>query len=492
MTTFLAFALGLALAAEPAADDPFAAADAAAAAGKRAEAAELLLGMVADPALAPSHGEAWRRLATALAEVDLDVASLAAWHEALRADLPGTGPLLPKILALAAELGDEDRLAADAAGWLGAAPDSETRSRLGYLAARGQLRADSLGAAAGLVPLVDASSSVYADAKVVKGVASSLQGQHGDAVTAFEEALRAGKGRSAEWVETTQLNLARAIYAQGNWGLAIVQYSKVPRTSHLWPEAQYERAWAHFRAEDMSGTLALLMTHDTPFFDAWYFPEVDLLRAYGLFLMCKFPDATQEIDGFVSTWTPIRDRLGATLATLTPAQAFADARAAVDGQPTTLPPNVLRSFTFDDRLADAIVLVDRADDDLGRISSLGGAPLGVKAQELITARRDAVVSALGGRVLDRANRAHTELDEMLQGIEITRLDLLNLEAQIYEKAAATGTLEFGDRVGRLRKLSKDRPGFRVWPYQGEAWVDELGWYKIDARPDCPDGMARGE
>jgi hypothetical protein len=234
------------------------------------------------------------------------------------------------------------------------------------------------------------------------------------------------------------------------------------------------------------------MTHDTPFFDGWYLPEADLLRAYGLFLMCKFPDATKAIDGFVAEWTPVRDGLATSLATMTPAQAFEDARAATEGRPATLPRNVLRTFSHDDRLADAVVLADRATADLTRVAGLGGAPLGVKATELITARRDAVVDAAGTRVLDRARKAHAELDEMLQGIEMTRLDLLSLEAQIYEKAAATGALEFGDPVGRLRKLSKDRRGYRVWPYQGEAWVDELGWYKIDARPDCPQGMARGE
>ncbi len=485
--------LGISLAAEPPVEEtPFVAVDAAMSAGKRNDAGDLLLAMVADPAAVVSHGEAWRRLATLFTGVDLDVAALAAWHEALKADPAGTGSALVTILAVAAEMGDEERLAPGAVNWLAYSPDVNTRSKLGLLAARDNLRHDNLGAAVGLIPLVDKGSPSFADAEVVKGVANSLQGAHGAAVTAFQQALVAGKDREPKWRDTTSLNLARAMFAEGNWALAMVHYAKVPRSSHLWPEAQYERAWSHFRADDMTGTLALLMTHDTPFFDHWYMPEVDLLRAYSYFLLCKFPDASREIDAFVITWTPVRDGIASTLSTMTPAQAFADVRDHLAGKKTSLPPNVLRHFKYDDRLADAAILVDRANVDLGRIDSLGGSALGTKARELITMRRDAVIDEQGQRVIARALRANTELSDMLGGIEITRLDLLNLEAQIYERAAATGALEFGDPIGKLRKLTKEKRGFRVWPYEGESWMDELGWYRIDTRPDCPEGMSRGE
>jgi hypothetical protein len=79
---------------------------------------------------------------------------------------------------------------------------------------------------------------------------------------------------------------------------------------------------------------------------------------------------------------------------------------------------------------------------------------------------------------------------MLDNVEITKLDILNFEQQLYEKAAATGKLDYGDRIGELRKARKQR-GTRVWPYEGEFWADELGYYRYDVRPDCPESMAVG-
>ena len=49
----------------------------------------------------------------------------------------------------------------------------------------------------------------------------------------------------------------------------------------------------------------------SPFFDDWYFPEADLLRIYSLFLMCKFPEASKEINAFQDHYKPIQQRLAA-------------------------------------------------------------------------------------------------------------------------------------------------------------------------------------
>ena len=116
-------------------------------------------------------------------------------------------------------------------------------------------------------------------------------------------------GRDERFRAVLDLNIARTYFALGNWGRAMEYYGRVPRSDAAWPEAQFERAWAHFRADDMPGTVALLITHDSPFFEDWYFPEGELLRAQALFLMCKFPQTTKEIDEFQASYAPILARL---------------------------------------------------------------------------------------------------------------------------------------------------------------------------------------
>ena len=110
----------------------------------------------------------------------------------------------------------------------------------------------------------------------------------------------------------------------------------------------------------------------------------------------------------------------------------------------------------------------------------------------IEARRDAIIASEGRRIIQRASDTRDELAELLNGIELTRLDLLNLETEMYERASVTGELDFGDKIGKLRDMRRNKKGSHVWPFQGEFWADELGYYEIDARPDCPSTMSRGD
>ncbi|MBX2799117.1 MAG: hypothetical protein KTR31_15685 [Myxococcales bacterium] len=464
----------------------------AAATGNRDEATQKLVAIVRDPAKAPAHGQAWVMLADAFAEYELDLAAVSAWGKALSLVPDTAAPRVEEILDLAESTGETRPVAAALGGNAAIPVDPSLRNRVAYTAARYHLGEGNYGPALGMLMMADSSQGKFEDIELLRGVVLAQQGRHSDAVAPLITAEAMGRkvGRNTRFVNRANLNIARAYYASGNYTQAILFYAKVERSSEVWPDAQFERAWAHFRGNDMNGTLAMLYTHESPFFaDDYHNPEADLLRAYALFIMCKFPDATQEINQFQEKWERIRDDYMAV--SMTPEEAFADTRAFVQGASHTLPVALLRRYKADDRMADALKAVAAADDELERAETVGG-PQGELASELIRTLRDERIRMEGQRVLERVSAAAKELDGMLTDIEITRLDLLNLESEMYQRAAATGVLEYGDHVGQLRDLRKSRKGFRVWPWQGEYWADEVGWYVFSARPDCPDSMAVGE
>lgn len=471
----------------------FSAYDSALSAGRQAAAADELLKILDDPAQRALHASAWIKMAELMEGYGFKVAAVHAWSQAIQADLLVASPKLSHAIDLAEAVGDDAQLASVFANNLGAQVDNETRSRMAFLAARDLLRRDELGAAAGLLPMVDKKSSVYLDAELLRGVVLSMQGKHGEAVGPMlaAQAIARAEGRGTRFDEVVAMNVARTYFAAENWTQAVFWFDKIPRSSDYWPEAAFEKGWAYFRADDMQGTLATLLNHESPFFDGWYFPEADLLRAYGEFMMCKFADASKSMDGFVARYTPVKAELDATLASMDANAGWADGVAIQDGKPTKLPAMILRDFAIEDRFSESRKAVASADDELSRMNALDANAIGPRAKGWVQARRDAIVTAEGDRVLGRARHAQSELADMLQGIEITRLDLLNLETQMYERAAATGQLDYGDKIGKLRELRRTRRDQRIWPFNGEFWADELGWYVIDARPDCPDAMAQG-
>jgi tetratricopeptide (TPR) repeat protein len=457
-------------------------------------AAAALLVIIDEPSKSGVHGEAWLAIAGLAAKAELKHAQLHALSMAVQLDGDRAAGQLEAAVALAEEVGDDGELAAALNGAISVQMKPKTRAAVSFLAARWHLRQSNLGEAVGLLYTVtDTSSPYYTDARNLLGVVLTQQGKPQAALEPFQDALARGQAenRGDRWNNVVELNLGRAFFTAGNWGQAIYHYAQVQRGSEFWPQAQFERAWAHFRADDMTGSLALLMNHESPFFDEWYFAEASLLRAYSLFMMCKFPDAGEAIEDFVKRYTPMKEGLDTTLASLTPEQAFDDAVAAREGRASRLPVGMLGDLRFDDRLGDAIETLDSLDAELESARGKTG-PLAERAIQWNEVRSATIKAEQGSRVVVRAEMAQTELKEMLTGIEITRLDILNMEAGMLERAAVTGTLEYGDPIGRLRDMKKKQKRKWIWPFQGEYWADELGWYQVDARPDCPESMATGD
>lgn len=463
--------------------------DEAMSSGNKNAAAEALLAIVDDPAQAPLHGEAWVKLGDLLVGFDMKYSALLAYTRGIGADPVTAAFKVGPAMDLAEELGDTRVIGPALAKNVGVQVDKQTRSRMAYLAARQMFQDGSLGAAYGILMMVDKDSDVYAEAQMLLGVVLANQGRYNDALVPFvtADALADKTESPKRFRNAVNLNVGRAYYSAGNFPRAIEYYAKVERGSEYWPEATFERAWAHFRIDDMNGTLGLLENHDTPFFEGWYFPEAALLRTYALFLMCKFPSANREIDAFTTQYKPVREELDRTLSGMSPEDAWEDVLAYRAGKDTKLPAMILRPYAWEDRIAGAIESVRSADDELERLKNVSANVYAQRAREILKERKREIIETEGKRVLARANAQRDELAQMLDNVQITKLDIMQYETQLYEQASATGKLDYGDRIGQLRKLRKQK-GTRVWPYEGEVWADELGYYRYDARPDCPQSL----
>jgi len=453
---------------------------------------DALIALVRDETKAAVHGQAWTMLASQMAAEDWKLAAVAAFSKGFALDPDYGVSQIGPMLDLAAEVGEDGTIGETLAKNPDLPVPDEILNRVRASAVRYLLRNGDYGSALELASRGDADQPGFADLELLRGVVLSQQQLFTDAVVPLitAEALARQAGRGDEFTERVNVNVARAYYAAGDYGRAIEFYAKVPRTSDMWLEVQFERAWSHFRGQDTNGALAMLHNHQAPFFAERFDPEADLLRAYSLFLMCKFGQASSEMEGFEQRWQPVIDAIDA-LPDLTPAEAFDHVRAFRNGLDQPIPEAALRSFRAETRMGQAIASVARATEEIADSEDRRG-DLGPLAAELVQAQRDARIETEGARVTAKMRRFREELYDMLTDIELTRVDLLTLEADMLQRAAATGgELEKVDDTRRLKKLRKRR-GYRPWPWQGEYWADEVGWYVFSSRPDCPATMTRDE
>lgn len=447
-----------------------------------------LVAIVDNPEQEAFHGLAYAALGGLLKNQEYPYAALAAYSKAIELDPENNADSVQPALQAAGDVGDTALLEKVFASNVGLDVAPEVRSELAYLAARGSYARGNYSTSLGILSLVSKDSPNYAKGLALKGVVLAQQGKYTDAMAALLTA-QALLQDDPEMLDVVNLNIARSYFAAENYARSSEFYAKVSRGSHWWPEAQFERAWAHFRMQDVNGALGMLQNHVSPFYQDWYFPEAQLLRTYSLFLICKFPEASRQIDDFQATWTPVRDELKTQIAAMDEVSAFKDARAYVGGGSYMLPELVLRDYAVDDRFAETVASVDQAKAELDRLQK-EGTPWSQTASALVAERRQELVLTEGARIKSRAQAQVDELTTMLNDTEIAKLDMLKLETKLYEQAAVTGEMAEVER--RAERKERIRKGYVSWPYEGEIWADELGYYRVETKPECPAGLMTGQ
>ncbi len=458
--------------------------------GALAQAADLLIELASNEEHAVFHAEAYARLALVLSKLQLPYGSLLAFEKALRVDPNAVGGEVGRALDLGEQVGDSAILEPVFANNLGIPVDDVTRSRIAYLAARENHRRDNHAIASTMLLLVQPQHPDYPDAQSLLGVSKAMQGKHIEALIPLQIAIATGAKakRGERFAQKANLNIARSYYTAGNFIKAIEYYAKIPRDDPKWLDTQFERAWAHFRIQDMNGALAQLQTHTSPFFDDLYYPEGALLRIYGLFMLCKFPDASKQLEAFQKQYRPQYSRL-MEVAAMKPRDLFEDMRTYLKDGKSDLPPSLIVRFANDDRLLDSLRAIKSAEDELSRLRNISANPFAAIVSTWVMARKDALALVEGERIHSRARHMERELGQMLADSDISKLDMLQMETRLYERASIIGELPEGKR--RVKRQVQAKANQRIWPWQGEYWADEVGYYRIDTKPDCPEGMQVG-
>ncbi len=454
------------------------------------KAADLLVMLIAEPSQSVFHAEAHARLGKVFSNLDLPYSALLAYEKALRLDPQAVGGEASLALDLGEKVGDAAILEPIFASNMGLATDDLSRSRMAYLAARENQRKGNHAVAQGMLQMVQNDHPNYPEAQALKGVVLSLQKQYVDAIGPLQIALASGKarGRDAQFVNTVQMNIARAYYSAKNFPQAAEHWSQIPREDPIWLQAQFERAWAHFQMKDMSGTLALLQNHESPYFRDLYYPEASLLRIYSLFLLCKFPDAVKQIDDFQARYKAQHSAM-MVVAARPPAELVKAMRDHVETGKSDLPPSLIALYAKEQRFLDSLKAIKAAEQELERLRGVNANPFSAYAAQWVDARRAQIEKSEGERIAKKARSMEANLEELLRNSDMSKLDMLQMEQRLLERASVMGEMPEAKR--RVKRKLRGRVNQRIWPWQGEFWADELGYYRIDSKPDCPEGMQTG-
>ncbi len=318
------------------------------------------------------------------------------------------------------------------------------------------------------------------------------------------------------------LSLARIYYSTKHWDSAVEAWNRIPQSSEYYLDAQFEESWAYFQVDMYDRALGNIHTMNSPYFEGYFYPESVILKSVIFFDQCLYEDAQETVVKFTNRYEPIQRELQATVTKFQDNQQFfeflrkirqmheqgeldkslegsvsvgtdgASGSAGTAQQPEKimgLSPEVLAVIkgALDDRtLLRNLEYVEVLESEEKKLAKMPpqfvNAAAGQRIIQDIATAKSVAIDNTGNLARSRYERLLVEIQDLLNQttrIEIEILKALRgeLDLEIQTEQETTGP------VVQQSEIKSDAEHV-IWPFEGEFWRDELGYYRQPVASRC--------
>lgn len=377
-----------------------------------------------------------------------------------------------------------------------------------YLMGRYKYDQGDFATAVALFSRVRTSSPRYADALFYIGVTSVQLRQASPAINAFRSiitgisdgSLRTDDNeryRNLAWISLGRLyyTAARHVDAEGNpeidgriLGQAVEAWNQIEPSSEYWLDAVFESSWAFFLATEYSRALGNIHSINSPYFPNAYYPEGVVIKAVTFFANCQVENATAMIQLFHERFDPVKQQLTDTLARFEGnADFFEFLKQVRDGHadmPDQIRP-VVATALGDRTLLRHLRYVALLDEEAARLEAepeqFRNSTVGSRILQDISLAKSFGIDAAGNAARARYTRIVDELDELTNQVARVQIEILT-----YQRGQLSAEAESAQQAARAStggNVVVDEEHQR-WPFDGEYWRDELGYYRQQVTNRC--------
>ncbi|MEM7447834.1 MAG: hypothetical protein AAF355_06295 [Myxococcota bacterium] len=421
------------------------------------------------------------------------------WLAQLATELPEPAGIIEKV----GRYGVEELEQFNAGGSVG------LYNQLLYLMGRFRYQQYEFRPAIELFDRVSSASKYYVKAQFFMGVSHVRLRQARPAIAAFRKIIdKIDEGRVSGLDDEERMrnlawiSLARVYYTAANrtdsngdreidgrlLGQAVEAWSAVDQGSEYWLDALFESSWAFFLADEYSRSLGNIHTLFSPYFSESYYPEAMVLKSVTFFVNCQFDNAAAVVAQFHERYDPVQNDLQTTLAQFEDNVAFFEFLKEVQGGTASLSEEilgivasalsdreVLRNLEYVRLLNAEQALLDRAPDEFQN-SSLGSRIL----QDIAVAQSFAI-DQTGNLARGRYQRLIEELQDLMNQIDTIELEIATAERGNLDQQTQQQMTDAQRSGGGDVEVDEEH---QLWPFRGEYWRDELGFYRQQVTNRC--------
>jgi tetratricopeptide (TPR) repeat protein len=385
--------------------------------------------------------------------------------------------------------------------------------QLNYLLGRYKYRNRRYEESIRLFQKVDRNSPYYVKGQFFTGISYVQLRKSAPAVRAFQRIVKA-LDEGVEGVEDEDrmrdlayLSMARTYYSasitldpetnapsvnEQKLSAAVKYWNSVDVASEYWLDALFEESWAYFMAGQYPKALGNIHTIQAPYFPNSFYPEAEILKAVIYFTNCNYEAASTTMARFQKRYGPLRNELQKILKKYSgenQEEAFyeflLDVREGKGDIDERIRP-IVEIALSDRQLLRNIQYVTLLEDEQKRFkrSALGfrSSSIGMTVGDALQLARDLAVRQAGELALQRYRRNLEELNEFWRDGEKMFIDLTIAERNILDQKITTGQVSKAE--AKIFGVVKPDEEHVLWPFDGEYWRDELGFYRQVVASAC--------
>jgi len=381
--------------------------------------------------------------------------------------------------------------------------DRALYNQLLYLMGRHLYSQASFRQAIDLFQEVAPTSDQYAYAKFFEGISFIRMRKARPAIASFRAILDAVDNGDTQGVDENRMrdlawiSLARVYYTAANQGdqidgvllgQSVEAWNKVDQSSEYWLDAVFESSWAFFLADEYARSLGNVHTLFSPYFDNAFYPEALVLKAVTFFVNCQVDNADATVAQFHDRYDPVKAELDAVLAKNQDNADFFEFLKQVRVGEADLSPRVrpIVASALSDRTVlqhlEYVALLDEEEERLSKSSEeFQGSPVGAKILEDISIAKAFAVDRAGDLARGRYQRLIRELRDLSNQVDTVELEIATFRrGQIDQELQQQMSLAKQSRGG-IVEVDEEH---QLWPFDGEYWRDELGFYRQQVTNLC--------
>lgn len=344
---------------------------------------------------------------------------------------------------------------------------------------------------------INQKSSYYSRSLYYRGLAYAEKNRVKKSADMFRDLASLHPGVTDTNRVAALMGLARVLYQGKKFNDSIKIYRSIPRDTVYFHDSLMENSWNYLRSGKFRSALSNFQSLHSVFYKDYYQPESLILRAYVYLYICKYYEMEKVLNFFNSIYQPLLKEINRSLKWASSYDSYV--KAALDAKRnqeqgleisdgSVLPKVVMNRVIKNAKFRSLITYLEKLQEEKKLLDSFPAEwrrdRVGRNANYILKRRIASTTKTAGKEIYNILLHIRKELKRLSLSEQYLRYDMLKGKREYLKKKISKKYL---DKLQIDEKISRSyyvQNGYEYWPFDGEAWLDELGNYHYLGKQNC--------